>query len=117
MSTNYYKKGDHWVICDICGVRRFRSQCSKTWDGYLACHPNRCWYPKHPLDGPQPVINDPQPIVDARPDVLITNIPMVDSTYVSTWDSVVNTQSEAGHVAWNAAHRKYGSVDEPDDYI
>ena len=63
-----YKKNDYNVVCDICGLTRKRSQCKKTWDGYLACvHISGCWYPKHPFDTPPPPARVGRPILDARP--------------------------------------------------
>lgn len=69
MTQPLLKKWDANVICDICGFKFKRSQCKKTWDGYLACSKaqNDCWYPKHPFDDPLPVVPDCQPIIDARP--------------------------------------------------
>jgi len=77
MTQPHLKKWDPNVICDICGFKFKKSQCKKTWDGYLACTKsgNNCWYPKHPFDDPLPVIYDPSPVHDARPeprDIFIT---------------------------------------------
>ena len=65
-----WERNNYKVQCDICGHTRKRSQCQKTWDGFLACRPDisrGCWYPKHPNDMPPPVIREPKPARDARP--------------------------------------------------
>lgn len=113
--TNYYKKGDHWVICDICGSRQWRSECKFTWDGLLACITNDCWYPKHAGDEPLPVINDPKPVLDARPDLPMDQLNFLEEGHLSTWNHVVNPRATSGRITWNAYHRKFGSVDNPDD--
>jgi len=47
--TNWpYKPGDSLCICDICGLRGYRSKMKKTWDNLLT-HPE-CWDPRHPQE-------------------------------------------------------------------
>ena len=67
MSENYYDQGNWNVICDICGKKRKRSQCKKTWDGFLACTVEKCFYTKHPNDYPRRIVPDGLPVPDARP--------------------------------------------------
>ncbi len=67
MGKNNFSIGDHNVQCDICGKKRKRSQCKKTWDGFLACLVEKCWYPKHPNDYPRRIVIDGLPVQDARP--------------------------------------------------
>lgn len=67
MSNDYYKIGDHNVICDICGKKRKASQCRMQWDGLLACLVSKCWSPKHPNEYSRPTPNDGLPVANARP--------------------------------------------------
>lgn len=41
-----YIKGDHWMVCEICGFNFRRSQMKETWDGLWVCEAD--WEPKHP---------------------------------------------------------------------
>jgi len=41
-------KGDHWVICDVCGFKVRASQSLKRWDGLLVCHKD--WETRHPQE-------------------------------------------------------------------
>lgn len=71
------------------------------------CHVLNCWYPKHPIFEIPPVINDPLPIQDVRPDQAAG-----DETYV---DDVVGliTTFDNWHVHFNSNGKKFGSVDTP----
>ena len=41
-----YIKGDHWMVCDICGFNYRRSEMRETWDHIWACPED--WDPRHP---------------------------------------------------------------------
>lgn len=43
-----YKPGDHWLICDECGLRYRRSQMLERWDGFWVC--TKDWEPRHPQE-------------------------------------------------------------------
>ena len=45
---SYYKKGDWNVICDYSGFKCKRSECKRTWDGFIV----RADFhePRHPQD-------------------------------------------------------------------
>lgn len=42
-----YRPGDSYVICEICGFKRYRSDCCYNWKKNLVCK-DTCWEPKHP---------------------------------------------------------------------
>ena len=70
-----YRPGDHYVICDICGFKKYASECRMTWNNLYVCS-DSCWEPKHPnLTPPRPrkemqkvAVNRPE-----RTDVFITD--------------------------------------------
>lgn len=41
-----FKSGDHYVICDQCGFKKYRSECRFQWDNLLVC--KECYDPRHP---------------------------------------------------------------------
>lgn len=100
MTKPKFKYWDPNVICDICGFKFKMSQCKKTWDGYLACKPNRCWYPKHPFDDPLPVIPDGTPIVNARPEPQDQFVSLSSRSTWKVWVSV--TYGTLVDPPWNA---------------
>jgi hypothetical protein len=81
------KIGDHLVYCDMCNSKRLRSQCRKTWQGFIVCNPE-CFEVRHPQSymvhpkGDKMGVPDPRP---GGPDVFI------DTTQPPNW-----TQPEAG---------------------
>ena len=91
MTNDFYKQGSHNVICDICGKKRKREQCKMTWDGFLACTVENCWYPKHPNDYPRKIINDGYPVQDARPRATFASLPTIPyaqtGTGLYTWEA------------------------------
>lgn len=97
---DYYSHGNHNVICDICRAKRKRSDCRKTWDGYLACVVTDCWYPKHNADKPLPVIrNEMMPIKDARPAPVMEQIRFIPfhlfwGDPINNWETVDQTYSD-----------------------
>lgn len=42
-----YKPGDYKVICDICGLERYASECRLNWEKQMVCS-DTCWEDKHP---------------------------------------------------------------------
>lgn len=44
-----YKPGEHYVICDRCGLKKRRSECKKTWDNLIVCALT-CFEERHPQD-------------------------------------------------------------------
>lgn len=47
-NANYLKRGDHNVICDICGFKYKASQLMKQWDGLRVCRED--YSPRHPQE-------------------------------------------------------------------
>ena len=48
-----FKLGEWLAVCDRCGVKRFASQVTETWDGLIVCKPsikNGCFEVRHPQD-------------------------------------------------------------------
>jgi len=84
MTKPYFKYWDASAICDICGFKFKKSQLRKTWDGYMACSINKCWYPKHPFDDPIFTKDDPQPIPNARPELPVVYLDA--GLGISVWD-------------------------------
>ena len=71
--TNYYRPGDWYAICDVCGFKYHGSQLRLRWDGLRVCpkdfeYRNRQDFVKVIPDHPTPAWTRPQP-----PDVFETN--------------------------------------------
>ncbi len=43
-----YKAGDHWAICDVCGIAYRSSELKKTWDNLIVCEAD--YEARHPQD-------------------------------------------------------------------
>jgi hypothetical protein len=84
------------------------------------CTVLNCWYAKDPIFEIPPVINDPAPIQDVRPDQRSGT-----ETYVDSLSGLMTTFSGpqfgrgvvSGRVKFNEYHEKFGSIDSPPDYI
>ena len=59
-----YISGDWYVLCDICGFKKRRTECSKDWEGKIVCT-STCLDQRNPQDyiAPAP---DKQDVPDAR---------------------------------------------------
>jgi len=64
MSADYYKPGDHNVICDRTGMKRKASQCRKEWNGSIV--QRESFEQRHPQDFIR-AVKDRQQVQDARP--------------------------------------------------
>jgi hypothetical protein len=64
-----YRPGDHLVMCELCAINYYRSECRKNWKGQIVCED--CWEPRHPQDfvKVKPDIAKPR---DVRPDGNVT---------------------------------------------
>jgi hypothetical protein len=62
-----YRPGDHFVICDRCGFRRYASDCRMTWDNFFVCA-DTCWEPKHEMFSPPKPLNEKQKVSPHRPE-------------------------------------------------
>lgn len=63
---NKYRRGDYYVICDICGLQYYRSECKKNWKQQIVC--KQCYESKHPqLD--VKTVPERMEVADARPPV------------------------------------------------
>lgn len=109
--VNHARKGDHLIICDICGQKTWFSDTRPTWDGFLACVSRGCWYPKHPADDPLPVIADPfvLPSNVIRPSPDWDNLPSITLPGVSTWSQLVPPMKDW---TWDQMNRKYSIFDD-----
>lgn len=59
-----YIAGDYYLLCDVCGFKKRRSECAKRWDGAMVCA-DSCYEERHPLDLIQPS-PERQNVIDAR---------------------------------------------------
>lgn len=59
-----YILGEHWKVCDRCGMKFRKSQTRRTWDGLIVCFDD--WEVRHPQDFVRGVEDD-QSVKDARP--------------------------------------------------
>ena len=62
-----YQKGNHWMVCDLCGFDYRKSDMKKTWDGLWSCPFD--WEPKQPQLEIK-AIKDLQAVRDPRPDTV-----------------------------------------------
>lgn len=72
-----YHAGDYYVICDLCGFKKLRSKCRKTWDNLIVCSDTCYDGPRNPQDYKVKPKADRQAVRDARPeqeDVFISDI-------------------------------------------
>ena len=115
------RDGTGLVICDSCGGQFYENECKPTWDGLFVCTVKNCWYSKHPLFEIPPTINDPKPLTNPRPDVILTQLPEVSDIEqvgkTSTWDHITNPVATNGRLKWNEAHVKWGQIDTPRSLI
>lgn len=61
-----YKPGDHLCICDICGFRKYASECRMQWNGLFTC-PD-CFDTKHPQEIPPVDRHEKQKVAIDRPE-------------------------------------------------
>lgn len=118
-NASKYDPNTWLVICDGCGVERFRSECDFTWDGYLMCHLRNCWYDKHAIFEIPPVQQDPQPLFDTRPDQVSGTETYVDEItgFVSKFGGPqFGTGSYNGRAIFSSWHVKFGTVDTQPPY-
>jgi hypothetical protein len=85
MSTNKWNPRDYNVICDICGKKRKRSECTMAYGGgnipvVMSCR-DGCADKRQPLNDPPPIIFDGRPVRDARPEAVDTFVGPVNSIY------------------------------------
>ena len=96
-----YKLGDWWVRCDICGRKRYFSDCQMNYDNMLVCS-DTCWEERHPQEFVRSV-RDMQRVPVARPDFKMSqktttlsssasqyavSIVVSDASYISRYDSI-----------------------------
>jgi len=62
-----YRPGDHFVICDQCGFKRYASDCKMTWNHLFVCK-DTCWEPKHPHLKPPKPLGESQSVAVNRPE-------------------------------------------------
>ncbi len=106
----YWNQRDYNVVCDICGKKRKRSECTAAYGAgdipvLISCRDGCADY-RHPLNSPPPVILDQQPVPDARPeniDLFRTN--QTQSQWLwgsfpsdgSLWGNLNNSASQNGN--------------------
>lgn len=62
-----YRSGDYLVICDICGFRKYASECRMQWDNLFVCA-DTCWSPKHPHHTQPSGNHEKQSVKPSRPE-------------------------------------------------
>ena len=62
-----YVKGEWLVICDMCGRRRYQSECRMNYNNLIVCS-DTCWEPRHPQEAVTGKGEDTS-VPNARPDV------------------------------------------------
>jgi len=71
---DFYKKGDHNVICDRCGAKFKASECKMEWDNLFVCKYG-CWEERQTQDFVRGIEDDPS-VTISRPrgtNTFITN--------------------------------------------
>jgi hypothetical protein len=114
-----WRNGDHLIKCDVCARTVYRSEAKYRWDGILACTKFNCWDPKHAIFEVPPVINDPQPLLDTRPDQVSGTETYIDSIsgLVSTFQGPqLGRGTSNGRMTFDTYHEILGEVDSPPDY-
>jgi hypothetical protein len=61
---NVWIAGDYFLLCEVCGFKKRRSECRIRWDGAVVCAED--YEPRHPLDTPPPSRPEEQRVADAR---------------------------------------------------
>lgn len=92
-----YRAGDYWCLCDICGFKWYRSDCTRTWDNLLVCP--KCYDgPRNPQDYAVKSRDDRQYVSDPRPDEILkpTIIETVEPTSITS-----TTASSGGNISYN----------------
>ena len=59
-------------VCDRCGFRVRYLQMRMEWTGFKVCP--ECYEPKHPQLEPLPIIQDPQSLENARPQIAVSRV-------------------------------------------
>lgn len=49
----YYKAGDNYFLCPVCGFKKRVSQGRRRWDKEFVCL--SCWEPRHPQELIRPI--------------------------------------------------------------
>jgi len=76
-----YIPGDHWAVCDVCGVEFRQSQLKETWDNKVVC--KKDYESRHPQDFVRAKDESPQAkgIVRSEPaDEFVSDTPSWDRT-------------------------------------
>jgi nitrogen fixation protein FixH len=70
MATRTYRPGDYRVMCELCGINYYRSECVKNHKGQIVCL-ETCYETRHPqeLIKVRPDLARP---ADVRPDSNVT---------------------------------------------
>ena len=63
-----YRSGDYLAICDICGFRRYASECRLNWKKQFVCA-DTCYEEKHPQYKDPVGLHEPQTVPIYRPEV------------------------------------------------
>lgn len=77
MAHEYYRPGDHWLICDVCGFKIRSSESRKRWDGLRVCRADL--EPRHDQDYVRGRA-DKQRVPDPRPEPTDTFLEIGDVT-------------------------------------
>jgi hypothetical protein len=69
-----YKPGDYLVMCELCAINYYRSECRKNWKGQIVC--DDCYEERHP-----------QELIKTRPDIARPEDPRPDANITHTYTS------------------------------
>lgn len=83
---NVYIPGDYYLLCDVCGFKKRRTECLERWDGAMVCRED--FEERHPLDLIRPRA-DRQNVRAAR---------FAEPVYVTSSGYVVSDYVEADYV-------------------
>lgn len=61
-----YKRGDHWMACDLCGIIIRRSKIRRNWKNQYVCPED--FEEKHPQLLKQPIIRNEGVVKPVRPE-------------------------------------------------
>lgn len=117
-----YKPNDHYISCDICSFKCYRSEARKTYNNLIVCQD--C-YDGPNLDKPPRLIHERQAVADPRPEghdtptiLSTTTVTSIASTTAASGGNITHdggsTVTEHG-VCWSTSHAPTTSDDRTSD--
>jgi len=74
----YYKPGDNYFCCPVCGFKKRVSEGRRRWDGEYVCKDD--WEPRHPQETPGHRRADKMSVRISRPEPTDHFIDVADTT-------------------------------------